>query len=521
MRYRYSWCIIIKLHQTHHLFMNSPLQFKFPAGLTVDQFIAQFRDEIGSQRLTRQRRLKTYYDTFDGRLFANGIICEFVSAKLSLKSLENDSVIVSTKLDEVPKFSQQFESEKVRQQLESIMELRALIPVCTVAYQSCQFTIINEDKKIMLRLVLEVHEQIKPRVFLQAIKGYEKTAAEVIDKLTTQLGLVSTTKPILLALLKQQGQKINDYSSKLVISLNPETQAGTAVKIIYKQLLNTIKANEQGTIADIDSEFLHDFRVAVRRTRAALSQLKKALPAKITVHYAEYFAWLGKITGETRDMDVYLLNFDRYKSSLPEEMREHLNPLHDFLRYKQQQAQQELAKNLGSDEYIATLSEWERYLKEPEQGTKTQLTIKQLADKRLRKSFQRVLSEGTAITEKSPCEDLHELRKSCKKLRYLLEFFQSLYDKNKMMVLLKSLKKLQEILGDHQDCAVQKSNLELFSVEMRDRNTPEETFLAIEQLIQSIDAHRLYCRNHFALVFAEFTQQETLNTFKSLFDKTV
>ncbi len=498
--------------------MNSPLQFKFPVDLTVEQFITQFRDEIGNQRLFRHHHLKTYYDTFDWRLYSNGIICEFVSSKLTLKSLENDLVITSAKLNEVPKFSGQFESEKIRQQLEPILEMRALLPVCKVDYQSCQLNVINEDKKIILRLTLEVHEQIRHRVLLQTIKGYEKAAAEIIDKLTCQLGLTATSKPILLAVLKQQGRKVNDYSSKLAISLNPETRADIAVKIIYSQLLNTIKANEQGTIADIDSEFLHDFRVAVRRTRAALSQLKQALPAKVTVHYAEFFAWLGNITSETRDLDVYLLNFDGYKNSLSVEMRENLNPLHEFLLKKQQQAQKELAKKLCSAKYLSRLSEWALYLKEPEIDTGTQLIIKQLADQRLRKIFKRVLREGSAITEQSPCEDLHELRKSCKKLRYLLEFFQSLYDKNKMMILLKSLKKLQEILGEHQDCAVQKSNLQQFSTEMHAMNTPVETFFAIGQLIQSIDAHRLDCRSHFASEFAEFTQEETLNIFKTLFE---
>lgn len=496
--------------------MNSSLQFKFPVDLTIDQFITQFRDEIGSQRVSRQHRLKTYYDTFDWRLYGNGIICEFMSSKLALKSLENDSVIASVKLDQVPRFSQQFANKQIHQTLEPILEMRALLPVCSISYLTYRFNIFNEDKKIILRIELEAHEQIPHRVCLETIKGYEKSAAEIIDKFTT-LGVTATTKPILLTALKQQGRTANDYSSKPSIALNPGMRADTAVKIIYSQLLKTIKANEQGTIADLDSEFLHDFRVAVRRTRAALSQLKQALPVEMTQHYAEFFSWLGKITSETRDLDVYLLNFDRYKDSLPVEIRENLNPLHEFLFQKQQKTQQELAEKLQSPHYLTVLAEWESFLQEAESERDSHLTIKKLAEKKLRKSFKRVLREGKAITEQSPCEDLHELRKSCKKLRYLLEFFQSLYDKNKMKNLLKSLKRLQEVLGDHQDCAVQKSNLQLFSVEMRTMNIPDETFLAIEQLIQRIDVHRLECRSHFSLEFATFSQEETLKTFKSLF----
>ena len=46
--------------------------------------------------------------------------------------------------------------------------------------------------------------------------------------------------------------------------------------------LDTLEANVEGTRADLDSEFLHDLRVATRRTRSALSQIKAVLPAEIT-----------------------------------------------------------------------------------------------------------------------------------------------------------------------------------------------------------------------------------------------
>jgi CHAD domain-containing protein len=61
-------------------------------------------------------------------------------------------------------------------------------------------------------------------------------------------------------------------------------RADVAAKYIYSHLLKAIKDNEQGTIADTDSEFLHDFRVAVRRPRAGLSQLNPYLTHIINIH---------------------------------------------------------------------------------------------------------------------------------------------------------------------------------------------------------------------------------------------
>jgi CHAD domain-containing protein len=322
---------------------------------------------------------------------------------------------------------------------------------------------------------------------------------------------------VLELVLQQQGRVVNDYSSKLNILLDPTMRADVASQLIYKQLLATMQANEQGIIDDIDSEFLHDYRVAVRRTRSALSQLKAVFPDDIQQRYREFFSWLGKITSVTRDLDVYLLDFNRLKNSLPVAMREHLNPLHDFLQQKRQHAQRTLAKQLHSTDYVLTLLEWEQILDEPlllhPVATNAALAIKPLADKKLWKTYQRVMNEGEAINDSSPCAALHELRKTCKKLRYSIEFFQSLYAESKIKTLLKALKVLQEVLGNYQDCEVQEHNLRLFCDEMQAmHNAPVETFVAIEQLIQDVKTHKLEIRCHFAEAFASFMEED----FKAL-----
>ncbi|MDD1613353.1 MAG: CHAD domain-containing protein [Methylococcaceae bacterium] len=398
--------------------------------------------------------------------------------------------------------------------------MRALLPVCNLDYEIYNLNIINSDKKTVLRLIIEEHDLFKNRVTLLPIKGYDKAAEHIIETLTTKLGLTPTNKPLLVIALSLQGRKPNDYSSKMNINLDPGMRADIAAKYIYSHLLKAIKDNEHGTIANTDSEFLHDFRVAVRRTRAGFSQLKGVLPEKITTYYAEFFSWLGQSTGSTRDLDVYLLNFANYKSSLPASIRDDINPLHELLLAKQQKAQKELAKKLRSTKYLSTISEWEHYLKEQAPlkpvEPNAKLTIKQLADRRILKSYKRVLEEGGAITEHSPSEALHELRKSCKKLRYLMEFFQSLYHENQINHFIKNLKGLQEVLGNFQDYAVQENALKLFSEEMLNNNIHANTLLAMGVLIQNLDTLRSNARKDFSSKFATFKHEENQSAFKSL-----
>ncbi|MGZ4971016.1 MAG: CHAD domain-containing protein [Methylobacter sp.] len=501
------------------------LQFEFPVGLTAENFIFKLGHQAGIQLASRQSSSKTYYDSFDWRLYANDITCEFNQAKsassLILRSTVNGQIIADSSLKKVPSFSKEFEPGKIRDTLAPLLEMRALLPVCALDYETYHLNIINKDEKTILRLLIEEYGQFAGRVFLQPLRGYDKAVDQIVEILTATLGLIATNKPILPAALQFQGRKPKDYSSKLNINLDPDMRADIAGKYIYSHLLKAIKANEQGTIADTDSEFLHDFRVAVRRTRAGLSQIKGILPTNTSAYYADFFSWLGQVTGPTRDLDVYLLSFEQYKNSLPVSIREDINPLYDFLLAKQQKAQKELAKKLQSNKYLSTLAEWEQYLKEPsykkplEQNAK--LTIKKLADRRIWKVFTRVLEEGEAITDLSPSESLHDLRKSCKKLRYLMEFFQSLYPEQEIKCLIKSLKGLQEVLGDFQDYAVQEHNLKLFSEEMMALNIHANTFLAMGVLVQDLDAHRCRARKDFASRFEEFKQEENRSAFKLLF----
>jgi CHAD domain-containing protein len=500
------------------------LQFDFPASLTAERFITTLSDKACIELVSRQYSLKTYYDSFDWRLYKNGITCEFNRSKtastLLLRNLEDDLIIASTEIKEVPAFSPQFQSAEIHNILEPLLEMRALLPVCNLDYEIYYLNIINKDKKTVLRLVVEDHDLLNNRITLHPIKGYDKAAEHMIDILTTKLGLTPANKPLLVVALRLQGRKPNDYSSKMNLNLDPEMRADIAVKTIYSRLLKAIKDNEQGTIADTDSEFLHDYRVAVRRTRAGLSQLKGVLPDKISACYAGFFSWLGQITGPTRDLDVYLLNFAHYKDGLPASIRDDLNPLHEFILVKQQIAHKELAKKLRSAKYLSTILEWEQYLKEQAPlkplEPNAKLTIKQLADRRISKCYKRVLEEGSAITEHSPSEALHELRKSCKKLRYLMEFFQSLYHENQINHFIKNLKGLQEVLGNFQDLAVQENTLKLYSEEMLNNNIHAKTILAMGVLIQNLDSLRVNARHDFASKFATFKHEENQSAFKSL-----
>ena len=73
---------------------------------------------------------------------------------------------------------------------------------------------------------------------------------------------------------------------------------------------DVIAANVSGVVRDLDSKFLRDLRVAVRRTRSVLKLTGDVLPDGIVECYGPEFKWLADLTGPTRDLDVFLREID-------------------------------------------------------------------------------------------------------------------------------------------------------------------------------------------------------------------
>ena len=501
------------------------LHFELPENLTATKFLNKLSKKVDFQIASQQYTIKSLYDSFDWRLYSADIVCEFnhsqSASRLNLKNRKSGELIASEDIQDIPAFSEYFSEGRLKSELEDKLEMRALLPICHLPYEAYLINILNKDNKTVLRVQIDQYEFLGNTVNLLPLKGYEKAVRNISHLLQKTFEFKPADNTVLNAALKQQGQKAKDYSSKLTIKLKPEMRADVASKVIYQHLLQIMKVNEAGTIDNTDSEFLHDFRVAVRRTRSGFNQIKNTLPAKTIAEHADFFAWLGQITGLTRDLDVYLLSYKDYQQALPISLREDITPLHDFLKEKQQLAQQELAKKLRSSDYINHLTAWEDYLNSPlpkkNKESNASMSIKALADQRIWKSYKRLLKEAGAITDASPAKGLHDLRKTCKKLRYLIEFFQSLYPSEDIKVILKSMKGFQNILGDFQDYEIQELKIKQFSEEMMASNVPSNTFLAMGVLVQYLDSMKCKAREGFSCQFTQLKQVENQNLFIKLF----
>ena len=140
-----------------------------------------------------------------------------------------------------------------------------------------------------------------------------------------------------------------------------------------------------------------------------------------------------------------------------------IEPLFDHLRKKRSKAFYKVIGGLQGKKYAKILRDWEAFLKKPERdsddASNAKLPVIDLARNRIYKKYRNVVKLGGQIAENTEDETLHVLRIHCKKLRYLMEFFSSLFPRKKIKILIYQLKKLQRNLGDFNDLSVQREYL--------------------------------------------------------------
>jgi CHAD domain-containing protein len=479
---------------------------------------------------------KRFLDSFDWGVYLSGAsVEERLGAGRHLllwHDLRADTPPCEQTIEDAPGFARDLPDGPVRRRLEPILGVRRLLPLLEVHGRVQTLRLLNDDEKTVARLLLEENRFRDPdraregplavRLRLLPVRGYETCLRETAEMLGRDLGLEPARTTVLPEALAAAGRRPGDYSSKLDFHLDPDERADATTKQILLGLLDTLEANIDGTKANLDSEFLHDLRVATRRTRSALTQIKGVFAPELVEDYKARFAWLQKITGPVRDLDVYLLDFGEYRRSLPAPLRPHLDPMRDFLESHYDATHKRMVRSLGSAKLKGLIKSWRAFLEAPvpERSAvpNAMRSSKEVADARIWSMYRRVRKEGRAIEPDSPAEELHELRKSCKKLRYLLEFFSSLYPKKQAGALIKMLKVLLDNLGRFQDLAVQADHLGEIAHQMRvEKCATTDTLLAMGVLVGDLFDRQQKARVEFAGIFAGFDTDETGAIFRALF----
>jgi len=275
------------------------------------------------------------------------------------------------------------------------------------------------------------------------------------------------------------------------LKLDKDCTVGEAFQRIGRSCLFHMRANEGALRGGRNSEGVHQFRVAIRRLRSALSAFRHLLPPAERRKMNNEMRWIAQQFGRARDWDVF-------HSDVLGEVRRHMSrdkSLPEFAaaaRSARAEAQKAVAETILSPRYTDALLQveawWESGAWQVALGDFRDEKASEFARRALKKLHRRMGKLGDRLGDLSEA-DLHQLRIRAKKLRYAAEFFRSLFPAKAAKAYLEALEGIQDRLGSLNDGVTVKHLLS--EIEKRNRNMDKAALARATGIVSGWGAARV------------------------------
>lgn len=209
---------------------------------------------------------------------------------------------------------------------------------------------------------------------------------------------------------------------------NPPRSRGTVLETARRLLCvhyRTVADNLEGAIAARSPMPLHDIRVAIRRLCAVLRAFRKPLERTAAARLAPPFARLNSELGPIRDSDVWLAYLHAEK--LQRRMKDDRTwpayvSFHESARRRDLRALRRLLRDRRVRGLMRRAARVCRVDLPELIHTRHSTPIRPFAAGQLKRVFDRVV-QYHEMTPATPPNELHRLRKLCRRGRYYAEFF--------------------------------------------------------------------------------------------------
>ncbi|HUP97901.1 MAG TPA: CHAD domain-containing protein [Usitatibacter sp.] len=227
----------------------------------------------------------------------------------------------------------------------------------------------------------------------------------------------------------------------------------SALRVLVAASLEQVQANEAGVLGGSDPEYLHQFRVGLRRLRSALRVFRTELHPDFAERMREELRWIARATSSARDWDVLcaatlpaiLQAFGEARATRSVKAR---------VTARRKAASKKLHAALRSPRYARLLLQLARWLassavEAPEGGGR----VGEFAVEIVKRRHKRLVARASRLSALTPVQR-HELRLEAKRLRYALEGFETLLGGKRYQAYRELLAEIQDDLGRANDAAV-------------------------------------------------------------------
>lgn len=238
--------------------------------------------------------------------------------------------------------------------------------------------------------------------------------------------------------------------------LDVKQKSAEAFRLLAIQGMQMWQANLLGTLTSPDQEFVHQFRVSLRRLNSLIKVFKPALADRYQAQWTKRIKALSRITGDVRDLEVIRTGIIEPILQCDDlDTRSHAQAA----LFALENAKLEAATQLQQLRFGGPLLMFSRDLQDLSSDDFPK-NLPRFAEKQL-SSLHRNAVKRLAKTLKAPTpEHAHRFRIALKHLRYSCEFFAPLFDNVEMQDYAKAIAGLQDAFGFLNDFHVALSRMD-------------------------------------------------------------
>lgn len=254
-------------------------------------------------------------------------------------------------------------------------------------------------------------------------------------------------------LVRALGPRALEPPDLVVGELDKKASAAEVIRVGIASAVLRIVENDRIIRADVQPEGIHQARVGTRRLRSDLRTFASLLDPTWSEPLRDELRWLAAELGEVRDRDVLLGRLRTQGAALEEDDRLALDGVLVRLEKERQRAVVKAVAALDSRRYLALLDRLVDASQRPRTRPEAEVPAREVVPGLAGDAFGK-LRKGVRKLGKHPTDEaLHELRIKAKRARYAADVAVPVIG-DEARAYTKAVGGLQDVLGDHHDCAV-------------------------------------------------------------------
>jgi CHAD domain-containing protein len=292
-----------------------------------------------------------------------------------------------------------------------------------------------------------------------------------------------------------------------------------AIRKILTHQFQRLREHLPGVQQDLDTEFVHQARVATRRMRSCLRLFREAIPERAAAYLGGELKWLGGMFGAVRDLDVFLLNLSRFRQQMERFPAKKRRAFENWIEKRRRPPLKALCQALESPRYRNLERRLTQFLERPlPKRPRPSLAVKpvqEVAPVIIMAKFDAVIEQGRALLLKPKLKQYHLLRIQMKKLRYASEFMAAAYD-GSLDSFIERTVEIQDCLGELQDTVFTRKFIDGVLEDWKGKLVDPDLLFILGEIYQLQSGIARERQERFGRIWERFSSEKTVTLLKDI-----